>query len=418
MNYNTDLSRLPVTSTQRIAIHVKPAAENALREGHPWLFEGSITKQNREGEPGTLAIIFDRKDRFLAVGLYDPNSPIRVKVLQHHKPAKINQPWFKSRLIAAIERRKPLLATQTTGYRLVHGENDGLPGLIIDRYADTLVLKIYTAAWLPHLRDILEALNTVFASENIVLRFSRDTQSQLTPDYGFHDGMVIAGNLTDKQVTFMENGLTFAANVIDGHKTGFFFDQRDNRLEVSKLSKGETVLDVFSYTGGFSVFAAHGGAKEVTSMDISKQALTAAQKNMQLNIRQTTIAAVHHQTLAQDAFDGLAQLAKQGKKFGFVIIDPPAFAKRQNEVEGALKAYASLAENAVDILEYGGKLMFASCSSRVSTDIFYSTVITTITSAGYDLDIIKQSSHTLDHPIGFPEGQYLKCLFATVRTVR
>ena len=156
LNWNV----LPNLSEKRIALHVTPAAERALRGGHPWVFESSIRKQSHEGQPGDLAVIFDQKRRFLAIGLYDPASPIHVRVLQHRQQATIDRTWFEEKLRAAAAIRQPLLEEGTNGYRLVHGENDGLPGLIVDRYADTLVLKLYTAAWLPHLRDVVDGLNS------------------------------------------------------------------------------------------------------------------------------------------------------------------------------------------------------------------------------------------------------------------
>jgi 23S rRNA (cytosine1962-C5)-methyltransferase len=152
------LDTLPHPSSRRIALRVTPAAERALRGGHPWLFDQAILKQSHDGQPGDLAVIFDRKGRFLAIGLYDPASPIRVKILQHQQQAIINGDWFAERLRVAVQIRQPLLTQHTDGYRLVHGENDGLPGLVIDRYAGVLVLKLYTAAWLPHLRDLIPAL--------------------------------------------------------------------------------------------------------------------------------------------------------------------------------------------------------------------------------------------------------------------
>src|SRR5437867_2973199 len=157
---------------KRIAIHVEPAAERALQAGHPWVFDQSILSQSHAGQSGDLAVIFDSRRRFLAIGLYDPDSPIRVRVLQHHHPAIIDRAWYSDRLSTAAAIRQPLLGTQTNGYRLVHGENDGLPGLVVDRYVDTLVLKLYTAAWLPHLADVIAELHSVQPHEHLVLRYS------------------------------------------------------------------------------------------------------------------------------------------------------------------------------------------------------------------------------------------------------
>lgn len=406
-----DLDQINHPAAQRIAVHVTPAAERVLRGGHPWVFDESIRKQNREGAPGDLAVIFDSKRRFLAIGLYDPESPIRVRVLQHHQQATINRAWFADRLHAAAAIRAPLPAQQTTGYRLMHGENDGLPGLILDRYGETLVLKLYTAAWLPHLRDVLPVLADIQPHTRLVLRLSRRLQSS-AGRYGLHDGQIIDGDTLDGPVQFVENGLHFAADVVEGHKTGFFFDQRDNRAHVRDLAAGRRVLDVFAYSGGFSVYAASGGASEVLSVDVSAPALAAAEANIARNRDNPRVRAAQHTTLAEDAFDVLERLQAEGRTFDLVIVDPPSFAKRAAEVDRALAAYARLARLALGVLEPGGVLVSASCSSRVPADAFFATVTQAARDAGRPLAELRRTGHALDHPVGFPEGAYLKCLFA------
>lgn len=415
-----DLDHLPRPADKRIAIRVKPAAARALRGGHPWLFAGAIRHQSREGQPGDLAVIFDAKKRFLAVGLYDPASPIRVRVLQHGQPAPINQDWFAKHLHAAADHRAPLHDQPTTGYRLVYGANDYLPGLVIDRYAATLVLKLYTAAWLPHLRAIVEELPGVLPVERLVLRTSRGA-ARAFAEYGLADGAILSGPPLTGPVEFVEHGLRFAADVVQGHKTGFFFDQRDNRARVRQLAAGRRVLDVFAYSGGFSVYAAAGGAATVTSMDSSAPALASAEANLALNRRCATgqtranLRAAHHITLAEDAFDCLDRLHAAGTTFDLVIVDPPAFAKRAAEVKRARTAYARLTRLALGVLAADGVLVMASCSSRVTPDAFVETVTDAARAAGRPLTDITRSGHPLDHPVRFPEGEYLQCLFATVR---
>jgi 23S rRNA (cytosine1962-C5)-methyltransferase len=403
-------AELPQPSERRIALHVTPAAERALRGGHPWLFDQAITKQSHEGQPGDLAVIFDHKNRFLAVGLYDPTSPIRVKVLQHYRPATIDGDWFAERLRAAAQIRQPLLTQHTDGYRLVHGENDGLPGLVIDRYAGVLVLKLYTAAWLPHLSDLIPALQSVQPFEHLVLRISRNLQASAAP-YDLHDGTLLMGGDLNLPVIFQENGLRFGADVVHGHKTGFFFDQRNNRAHVRQLAHVRRVLDVFAYSGGFSVYAAAGGAAAVTSLDVSAPALQAAVDNFALNPQ---VAAVRHHTLVSDAFAGLETLHSQHQQFDMVIVDPPSFAKSEAEVERALAAYSRLTRLALRVLEPGGVFVMASCSSRVAPSAFFETVTQAAQDSGYSLKEILRTGHALDHPITFPEGEYLKCLFATL----
>ncbi len=408
-----DLEALPRVSDRRIAFQVTPAAERALRGGHPWVFDQAIAKQSHEGQSGDLAVIFDGKRRFLAIGLYDPDSPIRVRILQHRQPAVIDRAWFVGRLQAAAAIRQPLSAQHTTGYRLVHGENDGLPGLIVERYADTLVIKLYTAAWLPHLHDIIAGLQTVQPFERLVLRLSRNSET-LTARHGLYDGQPLIGDDPGGPVIFQENGLFFGADVVHGHKTGFFFDQRENRAEVRARSAERRVLDVFAYSGGFSVYAAAGGATEVTSLDISAPALAAAAANFALNQADANVRAAQHRTLVDDAFDSLERLHAAGHTFDMVIVDPPAFAKSAAEVERALTAYARLTRLALNVLGGAGSvLVMASCSSRVTPAEFFSTVEQTASDVGRSFTGVMHTGHALDHPIGFAEGEYLKCLFAT-----
>jgi len=409
------LARIPPPSDRRLALRVTPAAQRALRQGHPWLFEQAITDQRQQGQPGDLAVIFDDQRRFLAIGLYDPTSVIRVRILHHGAPAAINQAWFAAQLTAAAARRADLPAQGTTGYRLVHGENDGLPGLVIDRYDSILVLKLYTAAWIPHLPTVLAALAEVITAEGVVLRLSRELRRQSALLYGLADGMTLAGDLPNPAVRFTENGLSFEADVLRGQKTGFFFDQRENRAAVAGLAAGRRTLNVFAYTGGFSLYAASGGAPEVLSLDISAPALAAAVRNFELNQHLPAVAAATHTVLAADAFDALAALRERRQRFDLVIVDPPALAKQEREIEGAVRAYRRLTRLSLEVLAPSGTLVMASCSSRVSAADFFAAVEQAAAEVDRPLHIFARSGHALDHPIGFAEGAYLKCLFAAAR---
>lgn len=410
---NAQLPHLPQPAERRIALHINREAERALRSGHPWLFANSIERQSHEGKPGDLAVAFDQKRRFLAIGLYDPTSPLRLRVLQQGTPATIDQPWLLAKIQNAAQRRTPLLTGRTTGYRLVHGENDGLPGLVVDRYAETLVVKLYTLAWVPYLRELAAVLPIVQPAQRIILRLSRGLQKTPEHLYGLPDGMVLTGAALEGALVFLENGLRFEADPIHGQKTGFFLDQRDNRARVEELAADKRVLNVFAYNGGFSLYAARGGAKQVASLDISRPALMAAERNFALNNDIPKVVAAEHQLLVGDAFSLLAQMGNAGRRFDLVIIDPPAFAKQQSEVERALAAYAQLTRLGLGVLQAGGTLVLASCSSRVSTADFVATTTGAAADRGRPLRILAQTAHALDHPIGFPEGAYLKCLFAT-----
>ncbi len=391
-------------ATKTLAIKLRPSAEKMVKKGHPWVFADSIIKQNNKGNAGDLCIIYDsKKNNFLACGLYDPYSPIRIKLIQFKKPAKINEDWFVDTLDKAYQLRTPLLATDTNSYRLLFGENDGLPGCIADVYDTVLVIKLYSHIWLPYLNWIVAHLITISGCKVVVLRLSRLLQSKGSV-FNLKDGQVIFGSLDNDTVIFREHGVSFSANVIKGHKTGYFLDHRHNRKRVGELSKGKKVLDVFSYAGGFSIHALTGGAKEVTSLDISKYALDMAKENGLLNKHNGI-----HKIMVSDAFEGLQQLLDQQQKFDIVVIDPPSFAKRESEIKKAIKSYARLAMLGAQLVTNKGILVLASCSSRVSAQDFFNISEENILSTGRTFTLIEKTTHDTDHPIGFPEGAYLKC---------
>lgn len=402
-------------TSKRIALHVTADAERSIRFRHPWLYEESIEKQNREGKAGDLAVLYDSRDRFLAIGLYDPASPIRVRILQWHKPATIDQAWFLQRFREALALREPLFKQEnTTGFRIVHGENDALPGLIIDRYEDTCVIKLYTSAWLAHLPAVLGAFKEAFPAKRIVLRLSRAVESDSLEDPRLGDGTVLFGPALKGPVIFQENGLFFEADPVHGHKTGFFLDQRDNRSEVGRLSGGKAVLDLFAYTGAFAAYAAKGRARSVMSVEQSKPALDAAERTIKLNQKKQTIPVIAHEAITGDVFDVMPRLAKDKRRFGMVIIDPPSFASAQGQVNAAQSVYARLVRFGLPLVEEGGVFVMSSCSGHVTAELFFQTVLQAAGGVGVNLHEIKRTAHPVDHPIRFPEGAYLKCLFATV----
>jgi len=414
INSNSLLSQLPNPAAKRIALRISPPAERALRHGHPWVFDQAITEQSHAGAPGDLAVIFDNKRRFIAIGLYDPTSFIRVRILQSRQPAAIDADWFHAKLITANQIRKPLLQQSTNGYRLVHGENDGLPGLIIDRYAGTLVVKIYSPAWIPHLKEFFSALLQTNPSERIILRLSRSLTKQSDFLHGLSDGITLSGQPSEDMILFQENGITFECDPIHGQKTGFFLDQRENRARVENLSKGKSVLNVFAYTGGFSVYAARGGAKQIVSVDLSTPAIQAAIHNFSHNQQFPTVKTAIHETIAEDAFEVLARMETQKRLFDLIIIDPPMFAQNQSQIAAGLSAYRKLTRMGLSVLRSGGTLVQASCSSRIDAETFFNTIHQSAKETNRQLTEIERTTHALDHPITFEEGAYLKCLFASV----
>ncbi|MDQ1301092.1 MAG: rRNA (cytosine1962-C5)-methyltransferase, partial [Chloroflexota bacterium] len=260
--------------------------------------------------------------------------------------------------------------------------------------------------------DLRAALSEVCAPRRLILRLSRDVVKRPEFLYGLTDGTALLGTLPAAPVAFRENGLRFEADVLRGQKTGFFFDQRDNRARVRELAAGKRTLNVFAYTGGFSLYAAAGGAPEALSLDASAPALAAAERHFALHRNLPRVGVCRHTILAADAFDALAGLHAQRQRYDLVIVDPPALAKQASEITRAVRSYRRLTRLALAVLAPGGTLVMASCSSRVSADLFFATINQSATQAGRPLREITRTEHALDHPVRFPEGAYLKCLFA------
>ena len=411
MDFIRSLAHIPSPSSNRIAIRVSREAERKILQGHPWLYENSILDQSFDGNSGDLAVVFDRNRKFVAIGIFDPFSTIRVRILQHRTPTPIGKTFFKKRFQAAKKIREGL-PPDTTGYRLINGENDGFPGLVIDRYNQILVAKIYTLSLLPYLKDILTCLqeNTVF--DTIILRLSRRVTINHQFLYGLRDGDFLFGSPQTPNALFRENKLWFEADPILGHKTGFYFDQRENRIRVEKLVEGKSVLNLFAYSGGFSVYAARGGANHVTSVDMSKPALEVANRNFRRNQDNPAVSKCIHSTILGDVFQILTQLGNENQLFDTVIVDPPSFAKKINEVEKAVAAYQRLTRLALKVLTPGGMLVQASCSSKVSQEMFFNAVTQAAVSIGRPFHDVEKTGHPIDHPIRFKEGAYLKCIFA------
>jgi 23S rRNA (cytosine1962-C5)-methyltransferase len=405
-----------------LRLRVTATAESIIRAKHPWLFEDSIRKLNREGRAGDLAVIYDRKDAFLGIGLYDPDSPIRVRMLHAGKPCKLDDAWWSEHLRQALARREGMCDAQTTGCRLIHGESDGWPGLVVDRYDTTLVLKLYTAAWLPRWRDVAGKLWLSQQPERLVLRLSRNMQDKAEKDFGVRDGQVMKWEPdgtarvdaawlkeTSGTVLFQESGIRFEANVVSGQKTGFFLDQRENRRRVGALSAGRDVLNAFSFSGGFSLYAAQGGAKSVTDLDISAHALASAGRNYALNQSLPGVAQCMHETVQGDAFAWLANESQ--RKFDLIVLDPPSLAKRETEREGAIAAYGALALSGMRLLRPGGVLVAASCSAHVTAVEFFHAVRRAAKESGRRFEELDTTGHPPDHPATFKEGLYLKCIY-------
>ena len=409
------LERLPTPGERRLAVRITRDALRQIRGGSPWVYDGSITSVSHDGAPGDLAVVFDDDRKFAAIGLWDPTSPIRLKVLHRGAPTQIGGLFWRTVLSTARDRRAGLEADdETTAYRLVHGENDGLPGLVVDRYDQTLVVKIYTPAWFPHLADVIEALVDLLSPVRIVLRLSRAVAGGDT--FGLDDGDTIVGPAPEGPILFRERDLTMEADVVHGQKTGHFLDQRDNRVLVRSMAKGADVLDVFASTGGFSLAAAAGGASSVHLIDQSAPALETAKQNLAHNHRLGEVRRCQVHTTTGDAFKVMAALTAKRERFDIVIVDPPSFASNQAAVPRALAAYTRLTHLALGLVKPGGTLLMSSCSSRVTSDEFASTVLAAAATAGADVHETRRTGHAVDHPIGFEFGAYLKAVYLSVRS--
>jgi 23S rRNA (cytosine1962-C5)-methyltransferase len=389
----------------RLRLTLYPRAESAIRSNHPWVYAESIKTQNREGATGELAVIYDKRDRFMAVGMYEAESPIRLRILHVGKPMTIDRDWWLENARACLAKREgSILQPGTDGARVIQGESEGFPGLVADQYADTLVVKIYATSWLARWEETESVLREVFAPKYLVLRMSRNVAVS-ADKYGIAEGF--CGEPGEEVVVFSENELRFESAVLKGQKTGFFLDQRDNRARVEELAKGRDVLNVFSFSGGFSLYAARGGASSVTDLDISVHALESAARNFSLNSNNSQIAKVKRHAIQADAFKWMDEAREN---YDLIITDPPTLAKRESERAGAIRAYQHLNAAAISRLRTSGILVAASCSAHVSSDDFFRTIQETAQASGRSWRELWRSGHAADHPAVFREAEYLKAV--------
>lgn len=354
--------------------------------------------------------MFDDKRRFAAIGLWDPDAPIALRVLHAGSPRTIDEAFFADRLLDALALRQPLHDDPTTtGYRLVHGENDRLPGLVVDRYDDTLVVKLDSMAWAPHLRVVVPQLVELTGADRVVVRASRRIAANLPAP--LHANPTVVGSPPSGPVRFLECALGFDADVEHGQKTGHFLDQRENRRLVGNRCRDATVLDVFCNTGGFTVHAAAGGARSVHSVDSSHHAIRATRHHVELN-RALLGYDTRHTAVIDDAFAAMSAMVNRNERFDVVIVDPPSFAPNAESVPAARNAYRRLTSLGTELVAPGGTLVQASCSSRVPAEEFHALVLDELAAHGRSLRTIMRTAHPIDHPVGFAQGAYLKAVIA------
>jgi 23S rRNA (cytosine1962-C5)-methyltransferase len=384
-----------------------------IRAGHPWVFRKGL-EQTPRIPPGSVVDLVEG-GRFVARGYYDPHSAIAVRVLTREERQPIDAAFFRHRIAEAWRVRQELVdLADTDSFRLVHGEGDGLPGVVVDLYARFAVLKLYSAGLTPYRPLVVEGLKGAVPDLRGVLgrdEVGRDDAEG--DDTSTGSARVLFGEEPPPLVPIRERGARFLVDAWRGQKTGFFLDQRENRHLIRRLARNRDVLDCFSFTGGFSVNAALGGALSVFSVDQDQDAVALSRENFARN----DIPPERHDFLAADVFQLLSSFKAEGRTFDLVVLDPPAFAKSQKAVQAAVDGYASLNRQALAVLRPGGLLATASCSARVSSEAFFGAVKEAAYKAGVDLELVEERYQPPDHPIRlqFSEGRYLK--FYVLRSV-
>jgi len=384
-------------------VFLKPKKEESLLRFHPWVFSGAIQSIEGKPEEGDLVEIYGSNQRFLAVGHYQIGS-IAVRILSF-RPTIIDKDFWTGRLRIAYRLRQSLgLAgvPDNNTYRLVHGEGDNLPGLIIDMYAHTAVMQAHSVGMHHARHEIAEALKAVMGDELRNIYYKSESTLPFKANLENHDGYLLGGNDGDVAI---ENGLSFYVDWLKGQKTGFFVDQRENRSLLEHYSKGRSVLNMFCYTGGFSFYAMRGKAEIVHSVDSSAKAISLTNKNVELNFP----GDPRHTAYAEDAFK---YLEKMGDNYDLIVLDPPAFAKHKNVLRNALQGYRKLNAIAFEKIKPGGILFTFSCSQVVSKENFRLAVFSAAAQSGRSVRILHQLTQPADHPVNIyhPEGEYLKGL--------
>jgi 23S rRNA (cytosine1962-C5)-methyltransferase len=388
------------------SLHLRAGRDKSVKRRHPWIFSGAIEKVDGEPANGETVLVKSSAGQPLAVAAWSPQSQIRARVWSFDAGVRIEEDFFAKAIGKAIQLRASLPAFHhSNALRLVHGESDGLPGLIVDRYADVLVAQFLSAGAEFWREAILDALAGETGCEAIYERSDAEVRvlEGLEPKTGF-----ARGNRQAKRCPIVEHGLNFRVDVEAGQKTGFFLDQRDNRQRIRALAEGRDVLDAFCYTGGFSIAALAGGAKHVTAVESSGPALEMAKEN--LNANSMDLSKISFEQADVFAYQRL--LRDRGSSFGLVILDPPKFAPTAAQVKNAARAYKDINLMALKLLKPGGLLATFSCSGGVSAELFQSIVAGAASDAGVDARVIERFGAGADHPValGFPEGEYLKGL--------
>lgn len=396
------------------SVTLKPGREIPILAGHPWIFSNGIREisagDSTEIEPGELIEVRAHDGMFLGMGLFGAGESIKVRMISREKLAELNEEFFVKRFLELDELKRRYLPEKTDGFRLVYADSDYLPGLIVDRYGDCFVFQIHTAGMESFRSEIIEALKKAFTPKLIVERSDIEVRKQ--EGLEVMKPVVHFGNLGSASIIFQESGIKFYVDVLGGQKTGFFLDQRDARRKVGELSSDRKVLNLFSYTGAFSLYAAKSGAKKVTSVDVSQSAIEMAKKNFELNAEKFSAES---DFVCSDVFEFLNHEVKVGD-YDLIVCDPPAFAKGGSHLEQAKEAYIGINQKCFELLEVEGILVTSSCSGRIVTEDFRNVIKIAAGRAGKNARVIAALGQSFDHTdrIAFPEGRYLKTLVLEV----
>ena len=389
-----------------IRVYLKKNEDRRIRAGHPWVFSNEIGRIEGEPEPGAACELFDVGGSLLGTGYHNPRSLIAVRLLSLQREDIDTVEFFEQRIAAALTHRKSLYPGLET-FRLVYGESDHLPGLVVDKYGEYLSIQLLSAGMDARRSLIVEALQRLLAPAGIIARndVAVRTMEGLTEEVE-----LLAGAIPDA-VLMQENGLTFEVDLWRGQKTGGFLDQKENHLLLNGLVSGKDVLDCFCYSGSWAAHAGFFGAKSVLGLDISERAVALASRNAALNGLTDRVSFEEC-----DAFDRLRSLKLEGRSFGTVVMDPPAFVKNRKQIAEATKGYITINRRALELLEPGGYLITCSCSYHMGREPFREMLVTASRQAKREVRLVTARSQAPDHPVllSFPESEYLKCLVLQV----
>ena len=393
-----------------VAVSLKAGREKSILRRHPWIFSGAIARIQGEAQPGETVDVVSSQGVWLARGAYSPHSQIAVRIWSFEQAEHISAEFFRRRLQRAIETRRHLAESgDLTAYRVVHAESDGLPGVVIDRYENFFVCQFLSAGAEYWKREIVAQLTVLVDYKGIYERSDVDVRGK--------EGLqsctgILAGEVPPDVVEIREHALRFLVDIQRGHKTGFYLDQRDNRLSLAEYTQGADVLNCFAYTGGFGMYALKNGAKSVTNIEASASAIEMIGRHIELN----GMDGAKSEQVQDDVFKVLRRYRDSRRQFDLIVLDPPKFAESKSQLKGACRGYKDINLLTMKLLRPGGLLLTFSCSGLMTPDLFQKIVADAALDAKRDAQIVKRLAQASDHPIAlnFPEGHYLKGLVCRV----